>query len=184
MPVPGRERGERTFSSSRNKYVPFRLQISYSHLVHITYRCFMFLDAFAVSKKIKARRRAMENLVSLMAGLSGWYRCTGRRKQVCQDAGTAPSFHGSQVSGPFVCPLQQHVYCTPVPPLSDFRGGLAVKNPPANAGDSGSIPGLERFPGEGNSHLLKYACLGNPMDRGAWRTTVHGVAKTRTRLSD
>ena len=96
--VPLGRRRERTFSSSRNKYGPFRLQISFSHLVHITYRCFIFLDAFAVSEKITARSRAMENLVFLMAGLSGWYRCTGRRKQVCQDAGTTPSLHVSQVS--------------------------------------------------------------------------------------
>ena len=52
-----------------------------------------------------------------------------------------------------------------------------VKNLPANAGDMGSIPGSERSPGEGNSNPLQYACLGNPMDRGAWRATVYGVAK-------
>ena len=52
-----------------------------------------------------------------------------------------------------------------------------VKNPPANAGDMGSISGLGRSPGEGNGKLLQYSCLGNPMDRGAWWATVHGVAK-------
>ena len=55
-----------------------------------------------------------------------------------------------------------------------------VKNPPANAGDSGDavlIPGLGRSPGEGNGNPLQYSFLGNPMDRGAWRATVHGVAK-------
>ena len=55
-----------------------------------------------------------------------------------------------------------------------------VKNPPASAGDirdTGSIPGLERFPGEGNGNPLQYSCLGNPMDRGAWWAVVHGVAK-------
>ena len=55
-----------------------------------------------------------------------------------------------------------------------------VKNPPANAGDirdTGSIPGLGRFPGEGNGNPLQYSCLGNPMDRGAWWAAVHGVAK-------
>ena len=52
-----------------------------------------------------------------------------------------------------------------------------VKNPPANAGNTGSVPGLERSPGEGNSNPLQYSCLGNPMDRGAWRATVCGVAK-------
>ena len=52
-----------------------------------------------------------------------------------------------------------------------------LNNPPANAGDMGSIVGLERFPGEGNGNPLQYSFLGNLMDRGAWRTTVHGVTK-------
>ena len=50
-----------------------------------------------------------------------------------------------------------------------------VKNPPANAGDSGSIPGLRRSPGEGNGYPLQYSCLENPMDRGALLAIVHGV---------
>ena len=53
-----------------------------------------------------------------------------------------------------------------------------------NAGDPGLIPGLGRSPGEGNGNPLQYACLENPMDRGAWWATVHGVAKSQTRLSD
>ena len=56
-------------------------------------------------------------------------------------------------------------------------------NPPANAGDvgdMGSIPGSGRSPGEGNGNPLQYSCQGNPMDRGAWWTTVPGVAKSRT----
>ena len=59
----------------------------------------------------------------------------------------------------------------------DFPGGSVVKSPPANAGDEGSIPGLGRSPEEGNGNPLQYYCLGNPMDRGAWRATVHEVAK-------
>ena len=58
-----------------------------------------------------------------------------------------------------------------------FPDGSVVKNPPANAGDAGSIPGSGRFPGEGKGNPLQYACLGNPMDRGAWQATVHGVSK-------
>ena len=53
-----------------------------------------------------------------------------------------------------------------------------------NVGDLDSIPGLGRSPGEGNGNLLQYSCLENPMDRGAWWATVHGVAKSRTRLSN
>ena len=50
--------------------------------------------------------------------------------------------------------------------------------------DPGSIPGLGRSPGEGNGNPLLYSCLENPMDGGAWLAAVHGVAKSRTRLSD
>ena len=52
-----------------------------------------------------------------------------------------------------------------------------VKNPPVNEGDVGSLPTLGRSPGEGNGNPLQYSCLDNPMDRGAWRATVHGVAE-------
>ena len=55
-----------------------------------------------------------------------------------------------------------------------------VKNPTCNAGDLRSIPGLGRSPGEENGHPLQYSCLGNPMDRGAWQATIHGVAKEDT----
>ena len=66
----------------------------------------------------------------------------------------------------------------------DLPGGTLLKNPPANAGDTGSVPGLGRSPGEGNGNPLQYSCLWNPVDRGAWRPTAHGVAKSQTRPSD
>jgi len=55
---------------------------------------------------------------------------------------------------------------------------LIVKNPPANAGDTGSISGSGRSSGEGNGNPLQYSCLENSMDRGAWRATVRGILKT------
>ena len=58
-----------------------------------------------------------------------------------------------------------------------------IKNRPAYAGDLGLIPGSERSPGGGNGNPVQYSCLENPMDRGAWRATVHGVAKSQTQLS-
>jgi len=61
-----------------------------------------------------------------------------------------------------------------------FPGGSDSKESACNAGDLSSIPGLGRFPGEGNGNLLQYSCLGNPMERGAWWATVHGVAKSWT----
>ena len=58
-----------------------------------------------------------------------------------------------------------------------FPGGSSVKNPPADAGDMGLIPGLGRSHGEGNGNPLQYSCLRNPVDRGDWWATVLGVAK-------
>ena len=54
---------------------------------------------------------------------------------------------------------------------------LVGKNPPGNAGDTDSIPGLGRSPGEGNGNPLQYSCLENSMDREAWQATVHGVTE-------
>ena len=65
------------------------------------------------------------------------------------------------------------------------RGVLMVKNPPANAGDAGdlgSIPGSERFPGGGYGNPLQYSCLENLMDRGPWWATVYGSQKSQTQL--
>ena len=58
-----------------------------------------------------------------------------------------------------------------------FPGGSMVKNPPAKVEDVSFIPGSGRSPGEGNGNPLQYSCLGNPMDRGTWVVTVHGVTK-------
>ena len=63
-----------------------------------------------------------------------------------------------------------------------FQVALVVKNPPANTGDISSIPGWRIFPGGGNGYPLQYACLENPMDRGAWQAMFHGVAKSQTQL--
>ena len=64
-----------------------------------------------------------------------------------------------------------------------FPGGSVVKNPLANAGDTGLIPGSGRSPEEENGNPLQYSCLGNPMDRGAWQATVHRVATFRQDLA-
>ena len=80
--------------------------------------------------------------------------------------------------------------CDPrFPPISlTFLVAQSVKNPPAvketscNAGDPSLIPGSGRSPGEGNGNQLQYSCLGNPMDRGAWWATVHGVSRVRHNL--
>ena len=61
-----------------------------------------------------------------------------------------------------------------------FPGRSVVKNPSVSAGDasdSGSIPGSGRSPGGRNGNLLQYSCLENPMDKGNWRATVHGITK-------
>ena len=65
-----------------------------------------------------------------------------------------------------------------------FPSGSAGKESTGNAGDLGSIAGLGRSPGEGNGYPHRYSCLENPVDRGAWQATVHGIAKCWTQLSD
>ena len=71
-----------------------------------------------------------------------------------------------------------------VGPFCCFPGGSEVKVSTSNAGGPSLIPGSGRSPGEGNGNPLQYSCLENPMDGEAWWATVHGVAKSRTRLSD
>ena len=65
-----------------------------------------------------------------------------------------------------------------------FPGSTDGKAFSCNAGELGLIPGSERFPGEGNGNPPQYSCLENPLDRGAWWVMIHGVAKSRTQLSD
>ena len=67
-----------------------------------------------------------------------------------------------------------------IPGLYWIPDGSVGKESVCNAGDPGSIPGLGRSPGEGNGNPLQYSCLENPMDRGAWRATVHGITKNWT----
>ena len=62
--------------------------------------------------------------------------------------------------------------------VKGFLGGSDSKESACNARDLGLIPGLERSPGGGNGNPLQYSCLENPMDRGAWWATVHGVAES------
>ena len=68
--------------------------------------------------------------------------------------------------------------------LISFPGGSVGKDTACNAGDMGLIPGLGRFPGRGNGNPLQYSCLENPLDRGAWKATVHGFTKSQTQFSD
>ena len=75
-----------------------------------------------------------------------------------------------------------------LPPIIclSFSGGSVVKNLPANArdlGDSNLIPGSGKSPGGGNDNPFQYSCLGNPMNRRAWRATLHRGTKNQTRLS-
>ena len=78
----------------------------------------------------------------------------------------------------------EHTINKPLPLVASwgFPGGSAGKESACKAEDPGSIPGLGRFPGEGNGYPLQYSCLKNSMDRGAWRATVHRITKSWTQL--
>ena len=64
-----------------------------------------------------------------------------------------------------------------------FPHSSVSKEPACSAGDPGSIPGWGRSPGEGNGNPFQYSCLENPMDRGAWGATVHGVSRVGHNLA-
>ena len=82
---------------------------------------------------------------------------------------------GSQRVGHDLATEQQHVLlCLP--------GCSVVKDPPANAGDTGWIPGLGKSPREGNGNPLQYSCLENPMGGGTYQVTIHEIAKNQTQL--
>ena len=72
----------------------------------------------------------------------------------------------------------------PTPGFLGFPGDSVIKNLPASAGVTGSIPGSGRSPGGGNGNPRQYSCLENPMNRGAWQATVQRVAKGQTQLND
>ena len=76
----------------------------------------------------------------------------------------------------------QRNFMSPFRSYKSSPGGSDGKEPASNSGDPGSIPGLGRFPGEGNGNPLQYSCLA--MDRGAWQAPFQGVAKSQIQLSD
>ena len=68
--------------------------------------------------------------------------------------------------------------------MKGYPGGSLGKESACNAGELGSVPGLRRSPGEEKGYPCQYYCLENPMGRGAWQATVHGVEKSWTQLSN
>ena len=94
-----------------------------------------------------------------------WMGCGGFSKSKSSEglAKTGCTVSGSRSQG------SESLLCLPLAEcLMDFPGGSEVKNPLANGGDAGSIPGWERSPAEGSGNPFQYSCLENPMDRGAW----------------
>ena len=120
-------------------------------------------------------------------GVSAWDSACSKHSEIWQPQG---SCHGLWVMGASCLNSPR-----PKPLLLSFRvwnntglpGDTVVKNLHANAGDTrdvGLIPGSGKSPGEGNGNPLQYSCLGNPLNRGACWTTVHGVTKSQTWLSN
>ena len=95
------------------------------------------------------------------------YLCTARNYQ------SIPTYavHNLALAVYLEVGIQQH---------RGFPGGTNGKESACSVGDAGLIPGLGRSPGEGNSNPLQYSCLENPVDRGVWWVTVHGVIKSQT----
>ena len=93
-------------------------------------------------------------------------------------------FHTCRASCFMFTFLIKSLFCYKVSDVAGVPGGSVVKNPPLNAGDSCLIPESGRSLGAGNGNPLQDSCLENPVDRGAWWATVHGVTKSQTRLCD
>ena len=111
--------------------------------------------------------------------------CPGLLKSVLRSS----FFLGSKTKGDRFPHFFQHSSSLPTGHLLQGlpRWHSVIKNLPANAGDTGdagSIPGSGRCPGGGNGNPFQYSCLENPIDRGTWRPTVHGITESPTRLSD
>ena len=78
---------------------------------------------------------------------------------------------------------QFYLFCNSYNGIWALPGGSDGKEYACNAGDLGSIPGLGRFPGEGNGYPVQYSCLENPLERGGWQVTVHRIVKNQTCLN-
>ena len=102
------------------------------------------------------------------------------RIQGMGEPGGLPSISASQAHGSQERTWGKDHFHPSIPSDWGFRGSLAGKESACKAGDLGSIPGLGRFPGEGNGNLLQYSGLENSMDRGAWWVTVHEVTELDT----
>ena len=93
-------------------------------------------------------------------------------------------FH-NQCFPPYVCfPISPSFFFYVLAQVFGLPWWLSGKETTCNVGNEDSIPWLGISPGEGNGNPLQYSCLENPMDRGAWWATVHGITKNRTRLSN
>ena len=122
------------------------------------------------SRYSRWRRKAAE----LLPGRPCWLRQWPRIRLQAWDPGSTPGL--GRAPGEGKCDPLQHSLC--------FPAGSDSKESTCNAVNLGLIPGLGRSPGEGNGYPLQYSCLENSRDRGAWRATVHGVAKSGTQLSN
>ena len=112
-------------------------------------------------RKIPWRRKWQPTPALLPGESHGRRSLVGYSPWGCKESDTTEQLHFPTLSG-------------------GFPDGSVVKNPPANAGHVDLIPGSGRSPGEGSGNPLQCSCLGNPMDRGAWRATVCEVTKNRT----
>ena len=122
--------------------------------------CFLFIYLFILADRWKWRFKTSQ-------GDTSYHTLPSVLNPVCQ------ALIKVQCSSYTKQPIYRLMWMDPI-----FRGGSSGKESACNVGDTGFIPGSGRSPGEGNSYPLQYSCLENPMDRGAWWVTAHGVAKS------
>ena len=119
-----------------------------------------------------------------MMPIAACYFCTPLVAQAVKTACNADEFSYSRfilvIFNFFFCLFVRSAFFKYTALFVDLPRWLKGKESTCQAGDPGTIPGLGRFLGEGNGNPLQYSCLGNPVDRGAWRATVHGVTESYT----
>ena len=155
------------------------LKLKFPYFGYLIWGADSLEKALMLRKTEGKRRREWQRMRWLYSIIDSMHMNLSKLWEIVEDRGAwCAVVHGVANIWTQLCNWTTTKSCSP------GLSGSEVKASACSAGDLGSISGSGRSPGEGNGNPFQYSCLENPMDGGAWWATVHGVAKSRTRLSD